>query len=237
VRRAALIIALAASPVFADDVFLRGGGQITGEIVEQTAESVTVDIGGGTISAPMSSVVRIEQRMSPLQEYRQRAAAISDGDAEAWRALARWATTETLSSQAWEAWEQVLAVLPEDEEANHALGRVRMDGRWVSREASYRARGYVEFEGEWVTPEERDAIRAERRAREDAERDAIDAEVAAIEDAQQAERDRREAEVAEFRRGELPRYGDSVYWGWGSGPTTWPAGQPRELSGSVDTAR
>ena len=49
-------------------------------------------------------------------------------------------------------------------------------------------------------------------------RDAIDTEVAAIEAEQRAERDRREAEVAEFRRGELPRYGDPVYWGWGSGP-------------------
>ena len=55
---------------------------------KRTDRRLVVDIGGGTISAPMSSVVRIEQRMSPLQEYRQRAAAISDGDAEAWRALA-----------------------------------------------------------------------------------------------------------------------------------------------------
>lgn len=236
-KRALLIIALAASPALADDVHLRGGGLISGVIVEQTADSVTVDIGGGTITAPMSSVVRIEERRSPLQDYRQRAAAIPEGDVEAWRELARWATSQALSSQAWEAWGQVLAVAPDDEEANRALGRVRLDGRWVDEEESHRARGYVQFEGEWMTPRERDAILAERRAQESAEREAIDAEVAAIEAEQRADRERQEAEAEEFRRSELPRYGDPVYWGWGAGPTTWPGSQSFELSGSVEPKR
>ena len=32
-----------------------------------------------------------------------------------------------------------------------------MDGRWMSQEESYRARGYVSFEGEWMTPAEHEA--------------------------------------------------------------------------------
>jgi len=233
VKRAIIVaIALAAAPLFADEIYLKGGGRMTGEIVEQTEDSVTIDIGGGTLTARMSSVVRIERSTSPLQEYRARAAEIPDGDAEAWRELARWAQAGTLSSQAAEAYEHVLEVLPDDEEANLALGRVRLDGAWVDEEESYRAQGYVEFEGEWMTPGERNAILAERRAKKEAVRREIDSEVQAIEAEQRAQKEREARERAE--RDRWPRPGEPVYWGWGVGPSTWPGvvqSQPRELGG------
>ncbi|MFV2073906.1 MAG: hypothetical protein ACC742_14815 [Thermoanaerobaculales bacterium] len=224
-KRGIVLIALAAVPGFADDVYLRGGGQITGEIIARSEDSVTVDIGGGTITARMSSVDRIEKGTSPLQEYRARAGSIPAGDVEAWRELARWATGGALSSQAWEAYSQVVAILPDDQEANRALGRVQVDGRWVSEEESYVARGFVEFEGEWMTPGERQAILADRRAREEADRQAIDAE---IEAEQEADRERKAAEREEFRRGGFQQYGDPINWGWGAGPSYWPSpSQPR----------
>ena len=71
----------------------------------------------------------------------------SDGDAEAWRELARWATSHTLSSQAAEAYAEVLAILPNDQEANRALGRVWLDGEWIDEADSYRAQGFVELVG------------------------------------------------------------------------------------------
>lgn len=235
-KRAIVVLALAAVPAFADEVHLRGGGRVVGEIVEQTEESITVDIGGGTLTVRMSSVVGIEKSVSPVQEYRARAAKLPAGDAERWRELARWATGNALASQATDAWTRVVESLPDDEEANRALGRVRLDGRWVSEEESFRARGYVEFEGAWMTPTERQSILAGRAAREEAERAAIDAEVRAIEAEQEAERQREAAEAEAFHSGGLPQYGDPVYWGWGAGPTSWPATPqqlPYELSGSV----
>ena len=223
-KRAIVVIALAAVPVFADDVYLQGGGQITGEIVEQTEDSVTVDIGGGgTISAHMSNVVRIEKSTSPLQEYRARAAKIPAGDAEAWRKLARWATGEALSSQAGKAYSQVVAILPDDQEANRALGRVQVDGRWVTEEESYLARGYVKFENEWMTPGERQAILTDRQASEEADRQANAAAIQSIEAEQKAEKEQKAAEREAARRDGLPRYGDPVYWGWGGGPSHWPS--------------
>src|SRR4029079_9869251 len=35
--------------LFADEVFIRGAGSVSGRIVEQTATRVVVDIGGGTV--------------------------------------------------------------------------------------------------------------------------------------------------------------------------------------------
>jgi hypothetical protein len=235
VKRAIVIVALAASPVFADEVYLKGGGRFSGEIVEQTEDSVTVDIGGGYLTAPMSKVVRIEEGVSPLAEYRERAASIPPGNAEAWRELARWATSKTLSTQAWEAYTQVVAILPDDDEANRALGRVLLNGRWVTEEESYRARGYVEFENQWMTPAERKTILAERQAQEQADRQANEAEIRAIQaeiDAEQQREDEEfERETKRFDR--LQEYGDPVAWGWGGGPAYWPSpvvySEPQEL--------
>jgi hypothetical protein len=221
VKWAIAVIALAAVPLFADDVHLRGGGLITGEIVEQTADSVTGDVGGGSLSVRMSSVVGIEKSTSPLQEYRARAGSIPAGDAEAWRELARWAERQALATASDEAWSQVVAIAPDDPEANRALGRVQLDGRWVAEEESYRARGYVEFEGEWMTPSERQAILEDRRAREQADRQA---EAARLQAEQQAEREREAEEAAEDDAWGQDWAGVSYsgYWGWGPGPTHWP---------------
>jgi len=225
VKQAIVIIALVAAPAFADDIYLRGGGQITGQIIEQTEDSVTVDIGGGTISAAMSSVVKIEKNNSPLQEYRERAAKIPAGDAEAWRELARWATGYSLSSQAREAYRKVVAILPEDEEANKALGMVQLNGKWVTEEEGYRARGYVQFEGKWMTPAEQQSIVAERQAqqaRAEADREANAAKVQEIEAQQQADQKRQEEERDRLDANNNSYYNpNTVYWGWGAGPGYW----------------
>lgn len=221
-----VIAILTAAPVFADDVYLKGGGRITGQIVDQTDDSVTVDIGGGTISAKMSTVVRIETNTSPLQEYRERAAAIRADDTEAWRDLAHWASGYALSSQAREAWRHVVAVLPNDEEANTALGMVQLDGQWVTQEESYRAQGYVQFEGKWMTPAEQQSIVAERQARQaqaEADRQANEARVREIEAQQAAEQKQQQEERANYDANN-----NTVYWGWGAGPRYWhnPSVQP-----------
>lgn len=221
-RRGIAVVALVAAPLFADDVYLKGGGRVTGEIVERSDESVTVDIGSGTISVRTASIVRIEASVSPSQEYRDRAAKTAAGDAEGWRELARWATGNALATQAGQAWSKVAAVLPDDEEANRALGRVRVDGRWISEAESYRARGFVEFEGEWMTPAERQSIQDERRARDEADRQSETQRLQAEQQADAERAAREEEDRQEFLRGGLPQYGDPVNWGWGYGPAYWP---------------
>ena len=216
------LAALVAAPLLADDVYLKGGGRVTGEIVERSDESVTVNIGSGTIAVRTASIVRIEASVSPSQEYRQRAAAIAAGNAEAWRDLARWATGNALATQAGQAWSRVVEIVPDDAEANRALGRVLLDGRWVSEEESYRARGYVDFEGEWMTPAERQSILDERRARDAADRQAETQRLQAEQQADAERAAREEEDRQEFLRGGLPQYGDPVNWGWGYGPAYWP---------------
>jgi hypothetical protein len=204
----------------ADEVLLKGGGKVSGRILSRTDTSIEVDVGAGTVKLPMTSVIRVEEKRSALDDYHERAAALGPTDTAGWLQLAGWASSQGLGTQARTAYERVLAIDPDNADANHALGRVEIDGRWVSQEEGFRARGYVQFEGEWVMPAERDAILRERQAesaRLAAEQRAQEAEARAAE----AETRAREAETAVPGNAGFP-----MWWGgyttWGPGPPMWP---------------
>jgi hypothetical protein len=209
----------------ADEVYLKGGGKVSGRVVQRTATSVEVDVGAGKITVPAGSVERIEERRSPLDDYYDRAGALAGTDVAGWRALGRWASDRGLSTQAREAYQRVLATAPDDPEANQALGRVSVGGRWMTEEESYRARGFVELDGEWMTLVERDAILRQRAAEAEADRRQVESE-ARVRD---AEARAREAEAraaqaeAEAAAGEQAQDGIPLWWGWGPGPVLWPS--------------
>jgi len=205
----------------ADVVYLKGAGKISGRILNQTETSVEIDIGSGRVTVPMSRVDRIEKKRSALDEYDDRTAALGPRDRAGWLALAQWASGEGLGVQAKRAYEKVLAIAPNDPEANRALGRVELDGRWVTEDEAYRARGYVRFEGEWITPAEHEAILRERAA-EDAKRLAEAESEARARDAEaRALEAEARAEEAEARAAEQSA-GIPVWYGWGPGPIVWP---------------
>jgi hypothetical protein len=205
----------------ADEVFLKGGGQLSGRIVSRTATMVEVDVGAGRIAVPASSVVRIEEGHSPLQDYEERAGRLAAGDVDGWVALGAWAEERGLGTQAREAYHRALAVSPEDPRANEALGNVKTGGRWVSEDESYRARGYVQYQGEWITQAEHEAILREQAAEDARDRDRREAETRVREAearADEAEARAREAEAQQASEG-IP-----LWYGWGAGPAYWPTG-------------
>ena len=213
----------------ADVVFLRHGGKLEGRIVQRSETSVEVDIGAGTMTFPMSSVARIEEGRSALDEFDERAAALDPYDPDGWLALARWAARAGLGTQSTKAYRHVLGLDPNDPEANRALGRESVDGRWLTEEEAYRARGYVSFEGQWMTPGEQESIQRSREAdRAKAQTAARRAEA----QAREAEAQAREAEAREQQWS----YGVPLYWsGWGPGPGVWPTNPPDRRSGPVRT--
>ena len=183
----ACALALLPSLAGADEVLLKGGGKISGRILSRTDTAVQVDVGAGLITVPMASVLSIEAKRSILDDYEERAARLGDHDAQGWLQLARWSLGQRLGTQARRAYERVLGIDPQNVEANQALGRALLEGRWVPEQEVHRARGMVPFEGAWMMPAERDAILAERDARFndlvrlDAERRVRDAEQRAAE--------------------------------------------------------
>lgn len=218
-RRAAIgLVAagLAAATASADEILLRGGGRVSGVIVERTRDAIVVETGPGRVTLSMALVERVVEGRSALEAYHERSAAIEPGDIEGWAALARWAAERDLLTQSREAWQRVLAADPSHPQANAALGRVEVDGTWMGEAEAYRARGYLSFEGRWVTPAEHEALVRERAAEEASERETREAGLRVREAearAREAEARAREAEAAaQPVDGGIP-YG----WGWGGG--------------------
>jgi hypothetical protein len=100
------------------------------------------------------------------------------------------------------------------------VGNVLMDGRWVSEDDSYRARGYVHFEGEWMTPAEQEAILRERAAEESRDRERRESERRVREAEARAEEAEARAREAESQ----PVEGIPLWYGWAPGPAYWPSG-------------
>ena len=212
-RNLAFFFALLPAAALADEVYLKGGGQVTGQIVEQTDIAVKVDVGAGVVTVPMSSVAHVQSGASPLQEYRTRAAAIAPGDAAGWRDLGHWAQSHALATQAREAYAKALAVDPNDAAANRGVGKVQLDGRWVSEEEAYRAQGYVEFEREWMLPAERDVILQERQAQTAADQQQFDAHMATLAESEKARAEEDARRKAEWDQA-WPMLGDPVFRSW-----------------------
>lgn len=207
---------LGASALAADVVHLKNGGKIEGRVVERSATAVTVDVGGGTMTLQLTSVARIEEGRSRLDEYDDRLAALADDDIDGWAELAVWASRNGLSTHAIDAWEHILDLDADNERANRALGRMRFDGRWMPEEEAYRAQGLVKFEGRWMPPDERDTVLRERERRAETERIRIEAEARAR--AAEARAAEAEARAREAETEEPVYYAVPYYWGvWGPG--------------------
>ncbi len=214
--------------LLADEVFVKGAGSLTGRIVDQTATQVLIDVGGGTIGIPMSRVDHIVKAPTDLDEYDARASRLGRWDLEGWRALGRWASSRGLDRQARQAYERILAVEPDDPEAEQALGFVFLEDRWVPEDVASRARGFVKFQGEWMFPEEAqirlDAARQEQESR-DAEESARAAELEKLKAEVQAQYDAEAAADAEWRaEGAEWFYSHAYGWaGWYETPVAWTA--------------
>jgi hypothetical protein len=187
----------------ADEVHLRGGGEIHGVVESQTADKITIDVGAGRVTLPMSRVASVEAGASALTEFRARHAALAPSDVAGRVSLGFWAKDHDLNTQARQMFEEAVALDPGNAPAQMALGRVRLGDRFVSQDDANRAQGLVQYEGQWMTPQEREgrAIAemqdSERRAQAEARRVA---EAQAAEAAEQA----RAAAAAET--GGMPYY-------------------------------
>jgi hypothetical protein len=174
-------------------------------------------------------VVKIEEGRSALHEYQDRAGALGAADAAGWVALGDWASAQGLGTQAREAYTKGLAAAPDDPRANAGLGRTQVDGRWVSEEEGYRAKGYVQYRGEWVSPAEYEALQREEAASNarEQERQAADARVREAEArASEAESRAKQAEAEQQQQswdGSYPGWYGAGYWG--AGPVVWPTGR------------
>ena len=125
------LLPLLAATVAADEIHLRGGGKIVGQIVQETHDAVVIEVGPGRITLPAERVDHIVARSSPLSVYNQRAANLALSDVDGWLDAGLYAQRHGLTTQARAAFERVLAYSPENPIAQAALGNVMQGAQQV----------------------------------------------------------------------------------------------------------
>ncbi|MBN2370994.1 MAG: hypothetical protein JXO72_10955 [Vicinamibacteria bacterium] len=199
----------------ADEICLKDGGCLQGVILEQTASTITIEIGPGRVTLPMGRIDRVSKGRSALMSYHERKRLLQRTDVNGWLDLARWAQDHGLTTQARSALEHVIELDPANPEANQALGKTLVGERWLDQEDAYRAKGYTLFEGAWIPREERDAMLEKRRIEADAALvEATRAEAAARRAEAEARADDAEQRA---READTATPGINGVWGWGLG--------------------
>jgi hypothetical protein len=194
----------------ADTVVLEDGATYDGRVTI-VDEGVRVELDFGTVTFERSLVKRIIRSRSRLDVFDDRLEAAA-GDVDALLRLARWSEQHGLERRARDVYRRIVRLEPDHEVARHALGHVRVDGRWLTEDEAKRAAGFVQYGGVWLSPEQvasREKAQARLRAELAAERRA--AEPAATARPETVER-RRDIDAVDL----------SVGFGWG-----WPLGGVR----------
>ena len=143
-----VVLGLAASALWADIVHLKDGRKLEGKAVVE-GDKVKVVTRMGTVTFPKDQVVRIEKTKTPVELYKEKAAAIKDDDAEAHWELAMWCKQKRLRREMADELKKVIAIDADHEKAHAELNHVKVDGKWVKVR-----KGMVYIDGAWVKPAE-----------------------------------------------------------------------------------
>lgn len=158
-----VLILFAVAPVFADQVHLKNGRVLEGTIQEETKDSLVVKTtSGATATIPLANVKKIERGATAADDADTKLAALDPDDLMGHHELAQWCESKKLAAKAKAIYTKVLERWPHDATSRRALGYVRHEGKWMTRQEYMRGLGLVESDGgeSWVTPEQ-----AEKRAR------------------------------------------------------------------------
>ena len=172
--RSILLFAFVCGASLADDIYAKQGTSPMAKdviVLEQTSDKIHyLDKRLKKRALSMAMVGRVERKRCVLHEYKDKEGAAKTADE--FMALAAWAKSRKFHKDVLRlTHERALAVDPNHEGANLALGRVRYKGEWMTpvqrtermgqdADAEKRAKGLVEYRGEWITRE--DKARLER---------------------------------------------------------------------------
>jgi len=161
--KAAVLVALLASPAAGDVVTLKSGGVFEGKVTESD-DQVTIETPHLTLNFERSQVAGITYRPAPSEVYDSRAGKLDASDAEGWYQLGIYAAGKGLYRKAEEAFRKALEADPDHEGARGELGYVRVDGEWLTRAEAMERRGLVNYRGRWMAPEEAEDLEAQAEA-------------------------------------------------------------------------
>lgn len=157
------VIVVAASPLFADDLHLKSGRVLSGEVLEKKDGKVVFMRPAGILTFSDGEIEKIVPTATELDSYLDRSKALADDDAAGQWKLAQWAKSVGLLAAYRREIDRCLAADPDHVEARAAAGFEKIDGQWLKGDDAKKARGLVKVDGQWMTREAADVLAAQRR--------------------------------------------------------------------------
>ena len=151
-RTTLLITLLFAASAVADEVHLRNGTVLEGQVREEGSRICVVD-RDRKHSLAKGTVLKIVKKPSFMDKYEDALAALSKDDAEAIFEFGQWLDDNKWPSRARRAYEEVLAHDADHRGARRALGFKLYEGEWVAPDELNRRKGLIYFEEDdrWYT--------------------------------------------------------------------------------------
>src|SRR4051812_40839516 len=152
------LVALAPSPGFADQIVLRGGGQVRGKVVPDPTSpdrvNVLLETGKRPLTFQKPQILRVIAEPSVLDEYVARKAKAA-ASAEGQHQLGLWCEEHKLRDLAELHFETAIERDRSFAPAHQKLGHALHGDRWLSGDELREAQGLVRYKGTWITKEER----------------------------------------------------------------------------------
>jgi len=149
---AAALVA-AAPTALADRLVLSDGRVVEGAVTKEGSDYRIVSRFGESV-LPEKQVTEWVKARPFDEEWRERLAALPEGDLDARASLAKWLAESGRASEAEATAGLVLESDPEHAAAHAVLGHVRFRGKWMSQEAANLEQGLVRKGDTWYTPAE-----------------------------------------------------------------------------------
>ena len=136
------------------------GGKLRGKIVSEDKRGVTIDTPGGRLTVPRHQISRVEREGDVFKELEARRAKLSSTDADGFYKLGVWCQEQDLHAEAIDCFHEAIRIDYDHADARWELGFRKLDGKWVSEDVWFAAKGYVQWQGRWVTPEDKQNLEA-----------------------------------------------------------------------------
>jgi hypothetical protein len=147
----------------ADQIVLRGGGQIRGVVIPDPTRPehllVQTETGTSPIAFRKEQVVSVIAAPGPLDEYLARRDR-TEATAQAQYDLGLWCEGRKLTGPAEIHYRRAVELDKDFGPAQKKLGHVRYKDRWLTYDELREAQGLVKHKGKWITQEEKGQIDA-----------------------------------------------------------------------------
>ncbi len=131
-----LLLALLATPIIGDQIFLKDGKRIDGTIIAEHADRIEVKLESGEVKTiPRSAIGMISKAKKSAGEYKKRLAALPKDDLDAHLDLAAWCAENKMRRQRTAVLKRALKIDKNCPEAQRALIKKWNGSKWVKDKA------------------------------------------------------------------------------------------------------